>query len=198
MMKWKNLRRTVAAVMALVIVSGTVPVIPGGRMISAKPISVSAAPGEYNVSFDISTGVLTPSGKLPSNAVMDGYRQDGRVETIVCVPGTVFPRNCSGFFNDIRAESIDISSADMSNVEDMSYMFKNCMNLRSIDLSGKVTSRVSTMSGMFSNCVSLVSFTANDIDTSNVLYMDSMFSSCSSLTSVMLDYFNTYKVMNMD
>ena len=48
----------------------------------------------------------------------------------------------------------DLSGWNVSNVNDMSYMFKNCKNLKYLDLSGWDTSNVMDVSGMFYHCPS--------------------------------------------
>ena len=51
--------------------------------------------------------------------------------------------------------SIDLSSFNTSNVNDMSYMFMYCSKLESIDLSSVDTSKVKDISCIFSKCSSL-------------------------------------------
>ena len=69
---------------------------------------------------------------------------------------------------------------DMSQVENMNYMFQGCESL--ISVPAMDTSKATSMDYMFYNCSSLTSVPA--MDTSNVTSMFSMFQDCSSLTSV--------------
>ena len=63
----------------------------------------------------------------------------------------------------------------------MRYMFSDCSSLESIDLSSFNTTNVNNMSGMFSNCSSLKSIDLSSFNTTNVKDMSYMFSGCSSL-----------------
>ena len=84
-------------------------------------------------------------------------------------------RECSSL------KSIDLSSFNTSNVNDMSGMFYNCSSLKSIDLSSFNTSNVKDMRDMFYSCSSLESIDLSSFNTSNVNNMSYMFSGCSSL-----------------
>ena len=61
------------------------------------------------------------------------------------------------------------------------HMFYECYSLKSIDLSSFNTSNVNNMNGMFWNCFSLESIDLSSFNTSNVKDMRWMFSNCSSL-----------------
>lgn len=80
-----------------------------------------------------------------------------------------------------RCENLEeVSFADTSKIQEMSYMFSGCSNLNKI--TGLNTSNVTSMSSMFNSCKSLTSIP--EINTSKVTRMDSMFSGCTSLTSI--------------
>jgi len=93
--------------------------------------------------------------------------------------------------------SIDLSSFDTTNVIDMSYMFSGCSSLESINLSSFNTTNVKDMSYMFSGCSSLVSIDLSSFNTTNVKNMRYMFFGCSSLDSIDLSSFNTTNVKEM-
>ena len=100
-------------------------------------------------------------------------------------------------FKDSKAESIDTSSFNTSNVTDMGSMFTGCQSLTSLDLSSFDTKNVIDMNGMFSGCQSLTSLDLSSFDTRNVTHMRDMFNGCESLTSLDLSSFDTRNVMNM-
>ena len=100
-------------------------------------------------------------------------------------------RNCPSL------ESIDLSSFNTSNVNDMSGMFLSASSLKSIDLSSINTSNVKNMSGMFCLCSSLKSIDLSSLNTSNVNNMSFMLNGCSSLKSIDLSSFNTSNVHDM-
>ena len=52
-------------------------------------------------------------------------------------------------------KSINLSSFNTNNVNNMSYMFSDCSSLKSINLSSFNTNNVTDMSNMFSYCSSL-------------------------------------------
>jgi len=58
------------------------------------------------------------------------------------------------FFADSNLKNIDLSSFDVSEVTDMSYMFY-ATSLESINLSGWNASKCTNMKGMFLNCSEL-------------------------------------------
>ena len=53
-------------------------------------------------------------------------------------------------------ESIDLSSFNTTNVNNMHYMFCQCSSLESIDLSSFNTTNVKDLNGMFNGCSTLL------------------------------------------
>ena len=108
--------------------------------------------------------------------------------------------NMSDMFKDCNyLTSIGFSdSFDTSNVTNMSKMFEYCSRLTSITFGNNFdTSNVTNMSIMFEDCRSLTSLDLSNFNTSKVTDMYSMFNSCRSLTSLDLSSFNTSKVTDM-
>lgn len=56
-------------------------------------------------------------------------------------------RGCSS-----ARDMLDADRFDVSRVEDMSFMFMNCLSLKAVSISGWDTSRVDRAEGMFSGC----------------------------------------------
>ena len=81
------------------------------------------------------------------------------------------------FFNCNKIINIDLSSFNISNVNNMSYMFSGCNSLESLpDISKWDTKNVNDMSHMFSLCRSLISLPdISKWDTKNVDDMNDMF-----------------------
>jgi surface protein len=90
----------------------------------------------------------------------------------------------------------DLSTWDVSNVYDMSYMFHGAKNFQGTFVEYWNTSNVRTISGMFS---SLSSFNANlsRWEVGNVEEMDFAFSSIDNFQGIGIDTWNTSKVSNM-
>lgn len=106
--------------------------------------------------------------------------------------------NYGGYIPYQRLTAIDgFEHVNTSNVKNMSNMFYYCSSITSLDLSSFDTSNVEDMSSMFASS-GLASFNASDLDTSKVKDMQSMFSACTSLTTLDLSSFDTSKVTNMN
>ena len=101
------------------------------------------------------------------------------------------------FYECSSLESIDLTSFNTNNVNNMSYMFYGCSSLKSIDLTSFNTNNVINMSYMFYGCSSLKSIDLSSFNTNNVINMSCMFSGCSSLKSIDLSSFNTNNVTSM-
>ena len=104
---------------------------------------------------------------------------------------------CANMFFYCKAEEIDVSEFNTTNVTNMYQMFSYCSSLTSLDLSSFNTSNVTNMQNMFYGCSSLTNLDLSSFNTSNVTNMTNMFSYCSSLTSLDLSSFNTSKTTNM-
>ena len=78
------------------------------------------------------------------------------------------------------------------------YMFRGCSSLESIDLSSFNTTNLQNIGNMFSRCSSLKSIDLSSFNTINANDMSFMFRGCSSLKSVDLSSFNTNNVKNME
>lgn len=84
------------------------------------------------------------------------------------------------FRNCINLQVIPL--LDTSSATDMDYMFDNCTNLQTVSLLD--TSSVTSMSGTFSNCTNLQTIPL--LNTSKVTEMSSTFSNCTNLQTVPL------------
>ncbi|WEV72508.1 BspA family leucine-rich repeat surface protein [Bifidobacterium sp. ESL0790] len=112
---------------------------------------------------------------------------------------TTLPQNSNALFDWMdNVTSIDLSSADASNVTDMSEMFAYNPKLTSITFGNHFdTSNVTTMRSMFANCTGLTHLDVTHFNTGNVTNMNAMFIKCSSLPSLDVTHFNTSKTTNM-
>ena len=94
--------------------------------------------------------------------------------------------NGIGIFERIEFEYIDVSDWDVSGVEDVSNMFRNCYKLESVgNLSKWNVSKVEKMNSMFYYCPQLKSVgDLSNWNVSNVKDMYSMFDNCDKLKSI--------------
>ncbi len=221
MMK-KRLKAAAAAAMALVMLGGALPAVPGGAELLNTPLTAHAA---GSVTLDEETGTLYLDGAVTREDIlayrepvykpyMDGYIPVYKVESVVANEGCILPEDCSELFQQERYEtyeapgdwyfeiqdwynlsSIDLSKADTSHVTNMRSMFE-CCDLTSLDLSSFDTSNVKNMSRMFRSCYRLTSLDLSGFDTSNVTNMYAMFDG-SDFYSVDLSSFDTSNVTDM-
>ena len=94
-------------------------------------------------------------------------------------------KDMSNLFNQhvtkiIIPDNVDISNWDVSNVENMHYMFTGCQNLI-CDLSKWNVSKVEDMSNMFYYCNDLNCKGLENWDVSNVKNMEGIFSRCKDI-----------------
>ena len=97
-----------------------------------------------------------------------------------------------------KAEDIDISNFDSSEVEDMAYFFYKMNSLRSLELSSFNTDKATDMTGMFAYVNSLKKLDLTNFNTSKVTNMSAMFHSMSNLDVLKISSFNTENVTNMN
>ena len=95
---------------------------------------------------------------------------------------------------------LDFSNLDTSKVDDMSYMFNQCLKLKNIKgINNFNTSQVFDMSGMFQLCIELEYLDLSNFDTSKVTDMSFMFSRCLKLKDIKgINKFNTNRVTEMN
>ena len=96
-----------------------------------------------------------------------------------------------------KAEDIDVSNFDSSEVEDMAYFFYKMNSLQSLDLSNFNTNNVTDMTGMFAYANSLKKLDLSNFNTGKVTNMSTMFHSMSNLDELNISSFNTENVTNM-
>ena len=103
------------------------------------------------------------------------------------------------FYNCTSLTSVYFHHFKSDKVEDMSYMFYNCIILEYFISTEYFNNYLTTnLKGMFENCEKLTSFSLSSFDTSNVEIMWSMFKGCTGLTYINLDNFDTSKVTDME
>lgn len=101
--------------------------------------------------------------------------------------------NSSSLFDDFQniLTIVNLPLLDTSNVNTMSNMFYNCINLQELDLSNFDTSQVLNMNYMFSECKSLQSLDLSTFDFSLVETTSAMFRNCVLLSTIGFNYSKT-------
>ena len=102
------------------------------------------------------------------------------------------------FFNIKNLVSIDFTKFENENIESMSEMFKNCINLKFVNFKRyDYFTNVSNLSHMFDNCISLTSLILPIYDSEKLKNISYMFKDCSHLKSININYLNTISVEDM-
>lgn len=86
-----------------------------------------------------------------------------------------------GMFNGAGITSLDLSLFDVSNVEDLSYVFYKCTELETLNVSGWNTSGVKYFNSMFGDCDSLKTLDITGWDTSACEEATDMFKGATGL-----------------
>lgn len=100
-------------------------------------------------------------------------------------------------FSETKAESLDLSHWDTSQIVNMRAVFSQNHKLKSINLESWDTRSVTNMQCMFYEDKSLVSLDVSNWNTVNVTDMSMMFKNCSSLASLDVSNWNTINVRQM-
>ncbi len=102
----------------------------------------------------------------------------------------------NGFFSECKKlKSMDFSSVkNTDGIENMTWLFENCIALESVNLTGLSTKSVTNFAGMFSGCESLTSLDVSALNTSKATNMSYMFRGCGSLTSLDISGFDLLNI----
>ena len=100
------------------------------------------------------------------------------------------------FFDCINL--IKVNLFNIQNVTNMSNIFCGCENLIEVGLSSLKTYNVTNMACMFMNCKNLIKIDLSSFVTQNVTDMSNMFNGCKNLIKVDLSSFNTQNVTNIE
>ena len=105
------------------------------------------------------------------------------------------------FFYCINLETVILPKDEVStSVVDLSYMFAICFKLKTIDLSGISFTKVENLNYIFSNCINLENIIfPEDIETSyNIQFFSYVFSNCFKLKTIDISKFNLDKVQDIN
>lgn len=101
------------------------------------------------------------------------------------------------FYNCIRLESMDIGCFDTRNVQSFFNMFYNCWRIDTLDVSDFDVSKAQNFNGMFCECELLSSLDLSFWKTSSAIDMSNMFLMCEVIKTLDLSNFDTSKVEDM-
>ncbi len=100
-------------------------------------------------------------------------------------------------FANSKAESIDLSSFDTSNVIDMASMFYNLENVKSLDFVTFDTTKVQKMNAMFSAVKDIEEYDLHYFETPSLKDIQGMFAGAKKVRELDLSNFDTSKVNSM-
>jgi len=83
-----------------------------------------------------------------------------------------------------KLTALDVSSWDVSKVQDFRYMFRQCENLEAIDCSNWQPTAAKRFTDTFRGCFKITELDLSNFDTSNVTDMDNMFYQCYALAAI--------------
>lgn len=87
-------------------------------------------------------------------------------------------------FQNNKVTSLNLSGWDVSNVTNMSNMFRGCANLKTLDVEGWNTANVENMALMFYGCKALQRLNLSSWNTSKITSMADMFYNCNNLEEI--------------
>ena len=149
----------------------------------------SIAPIKYKFNSNIDTIPILPTNTSFSYS----DENDNGV-----VSRTIYTNNIPTSVNFIdQAGLIELEYLDISEINNMSSMFKNCTNLVKVNADGWNVGNVTTMSSMFNGCSSLVELNVSEWNVGNVNDMSSMFHNCSTLQELIVATWNVGNVTNI-
>ncbi len=94
-------------------------------------------------------------------------------------------------FKDCSAlTSLDLSSFNVGNVENVSQMFEGCSNLVTLNLSGWNISKLTHYSDMFKNCTKLASLNVSGWTNTLLTSLSSLFANLPALATINMDSFD--------
>ncbi|MBI0092402.1 BspA family leucine-rich repeat surface protein [Lactobacillus sp. M0403] len=143
------------------------------------------------------TGKISLNSSNSASYLFNGFRSVSKIVGLEHLDLSQATSTVSMFRGCEDLTSLDLSSFNTANVENMSFMFDECSSLTSLNLSSFNTANVTSMSYMFSDCSSLTSLNLSSFDTANVTAMSCMFMACTALPALDLSSFNISKVTDM-
>ncbi len=148
--------------------------------------------------------VIEPSFRNVHLPTLEGFFKGDPNNSITDIDGLEYINTSevtsmrSMFDGCVELTSLDVSSLDMSSIQDMGHMFDGCIKVTSINLSGVNTSNVTNMEYLFAGCSNLQSLDLSSLDTRRVTTMSHLFERCRSLNALDVSPLNTSSVTDMD
>ena len=189
------------------------------------PITIISAEKEYEILINstvevklVKTNPCTYDGELVNNSKyqkeqyeyiyseeLDGWRlslidrnSTDPVTSKICTEVNEKPIvSMNETFASSKAESIDLSSFDTSNVVDMTSMFYNMSNISSLDLITFDTRKVKMMNAMFYNTKEIESLDLHGFETPSLEQIAVAFYGLNKIKDLDLSNFDTGKVVTM-
>lgn len=105
------------------------------------------------------------------------------------------PQHLDSLFESSRANSIDTSAINFTNVKSIESLFKHCYNLSSISIDISKSKYINNLKSLFAYCTNLkyASITSNN----NIINLDELCFNCVELETISLDMLDSTNVDSM-
>ena len=202
------MKKTLAIMLALIMVLAMVPALAEGEVICHWAITPEK---KLILSEEKYTGdVLKPpaseyygsQGTITTDFIGDSPygASNNDIITSVEIKGSIAPTTMSRWFNKCeKLEKADLSSIDASKLTNIRQLFGNCKSLKSVTFPANMSAApLEQISSVFSGCENLTALDLSGWNTSNVKDMSHVFAGCKALTSLNVSGWNVSNVKAMD
>lgn len=150
-------------------------------------------------SYEEGTKTITLYGGEAGEVADAPWKTYSSVKQIIVEDQVILPKNSESLFSNLQNLEVieNTDRLNVSNVENMRWMFSSTSNLRELDLRNWDTSNVINMNSMFSFASSLTELDLNNWNISNVTDISYMFNGASLLKTLHVRNWNTSNVTTM-
>lgn len=150
-------------------------------------------------SYEEGTETITLYGGEAGEVADAPWKTYSSVKQIIVEDQVILPKNSESLFSNLQNLEVieNTDRLNVSNVENMRWMFSSTSNLRELDLRNWDTSNVINMNSMFNFASSLTELDLNNWNISNVTDISYMFNGASLLKTLHVRNWNTSNVTTM-
>ena len=200
------MKKTLAIMLALIMVLAMVPALAEGEVIHwaiTKDKKLILSDKEY-------TGEIHPAvsayygckGTIPAGSFGESPYglNNAEIITSVEIQGSIAPTTMGRWFHKCKnLKTVDLSSIDASKLTDISHLFGKCESLESVIFPANMSSApLEQMTSVFNGCEKLTVLDLSGWNTSKVKDMSHVFAGCKALTSLNVSGWNVSNVKDMN
>ena len=149
-------------------------------------------------SYEEGTKTITLYGGEAGEVADAPWKTYSSVKQIIVEDQVILPKNSESLFSNLQNLEVieNTDRLNVSNVENMRWMFSSTSNLRELDLRNWDTSNVINMNSMFNFASSLTELDLNNWNISNVTDISYMFNGASLLKTLHVRNWNTSALLS--